>query len=177
MFRSLATLLATVIAVDLFLLFVEIVTVFWPTAAKPGHTIRLAEFFVGKYAVLFLPFLTIGVTAFILLAGRKNRDSSKIHIIACSLYVFGVFLKRFSLMAMGFSISPIGQVRGFYLPSLVEILIALGIVSVGLLIITLAIKLLPLEVTEEEEHHEVHEEFVRGLPDGAIVASPLEENQ
>ena len=57
MFRSLSTLLATVIITDLFLLAVEILTVFWPTSARPGHTIRFANFFTGEYALAFLPVL------------------------------------------------------------------------------------------------------------------------
>ena len=48
MFRSLATLLATVIIIDLFLLLAEILTIFWPTSASPGHTIRMAEFLYGR---------------------------------------------------------------------------------------------------------------------------------
>ncbi len=51
MFRSLTTLLATVIIIDLFLLLVEILTVFWPTSAKPGHTMRFAEFFTGRLRI------------------------------------------------------------------------------------------------------------------------------
>src|SRR5665648_226524 len=42
MFRSLSTLLATVIISDLFLLVVEVITVFWPTSAKTGHVDRMA---------------------------------------------------------------------------------------------------------------------------------------
>ena len=41
MFRSLSTLLATVMIIDLFLLVVEILSIFWPTSAMPGHTIRM----------------------------------------------------------------------------------------------------------------------------------------
>lgn len=154
MFRSLATLLCTVIIIDLFLLLVEIVTTFWPTSAKPGHVLRLAEFFVGRYAFAFLPVLIFGATAFILLARRSTRDQPRIQLIAASLYVVAIFLKRFVLMAMGFSYSPIGTHQPLYLPSLVEALLALGILALGLLIVTIAVKVLPLEVPEDEDEHE-----------------------
>lgn len=154
MFRSLATLLATVIIIDLFLLLVEIVTTFWPTSAKPGHAIRLAEFFTGRYAIAFLPVLILGATAFALLARRSTRDNPKIQLTASALYVVAIFLKRFVLMAMGFSYSPLGQLQQpMYLPSVVELLLAFGIMALGLLLVSLAVKAFNMEVPEEEHGH------------------------
>ena len=150
MFRSLSTLLATVIIIDLFLLAVEIITVFWPTSAKPGHALRFAEFFTGEYAIAFLPVLFLGIGAFALLAGGQTRHLPAVQITASAMYVAAVFLKRYSLMAMGFSVNPLGQYTSPYAPSLVEVLIALGLLSVGLLIMTLSAKVLPLKVPEEE---------------------------
>ncbi len=147
MFRSLSTLLATVIIIDLFLLFVEIIVVFWPTSAKPGHAMRLSEFFTGDYAFAFLPVLVLGITAFALLAGRKTRHLPAIQITASALYVFAVFLKRYSLMSMGFAVSPLGTPAAPYAPSLTEVLIALGILALGMLIVTVSAKVLPLVET------------------------------
>ncbi len=148
MFRSLSTLLATVIILDLFLLFVEMLVIYWPTSAKPGHTIRFDEFITGSYAGVFLPVLFLGITAFALLAGRKTRHMPIIQLTAASMYVVAIFLKRYVLMAMGFAINPLGQYTPPYFPSLVEILLALGILSLGLLIMTVGAKVLPLEVPE-----------------------------
>ena len=160
MFRSLSTLLATVIITDLFLLAVEILTVFWPTSARPGHTIRFANFFTGEYALAFLPVLILGIGAFALLAGRKTRHLPAVQLTASAMYVVAIFLKRYSLMAMGFSIDPLGAYTAPYFPSLTEVLIALGLLGVGVLIVTLAAKVLPLRVPEsahddEPEHAEV----------------------
>ncbi|MRS13086.1 MAG: hypothetical protein EG823_08460 [Actinobacteria bacterium] len=152
MFRSLATLLATVIITDLFLLAVEIMTVFWPTSAKPGHALRFAEFFTGEYALAFIPVLVLGVGAFALLAGRSTRHLPAVQITASAMYVVAVFLKRYSLMAMGFSTNTLGQYTAPYFPSLTEVLIAVGLLSVGLLIMTLSARVLPLRVPEEELH-------------------------
>lgn len=149
MFRSMATLLATVIIMDLFLLVVEILTVYWPTSAKPGHTIRFSHFLTGEYAPFFVPVLVLGIGAFVLLAGRKTRHIPAIQITASVMYVVAIFLKRYSLMAMGFSTNTLGQYSAPYLPSLVEVLIALGLLSVGLLIMTLSARVLPLQVPEE----------------------------
>lgn len=153
MFRSLSTLLATVIIIDLFLLVVEILTVFWPTSAKPGHAIRFSEFLTGDYAFAFVPVLVLGITAFALLARRSTRHLPAVQITAAALYVIAVFLKRYSLMSMGFAINPLGQATPPYAPSLTEALLALGILSLGILIVTVSAKVLPLAVPEEELAH------------------------
>jgi molybdopterin-containing oxidoreductase family membrane subunit len=149
MFRSLATLLATVIILDLFLLLVEMITIFWPTSATPGHTVRMLEFFTGQYAFAFLPVLFLGIVAFSLLVGRRTRGVPAIQITASILYVIAIFLKRYSLMAMGFAVNPLGQYSPPYLPSLTEVLIALGLLAVGVLLVTFAARALPLRVPEE----------------------------
>jgi molybdopterin-containing oxidoreductase family membrane subunit len=156
MFRSLATLLATVIIIDLFMLLVEMVTVFWPTSAKPGHTIRMMEFFTGGYAWAFVPVLVLGLTAFVLLARRPTRHLPSVQLTASVMYVVAIFLKRYALMAMGFARDPLGQLTGVYVPSLVEFMLAGGILALGLLIVTLAVKVLPLEVPEEEHGSAAH---------------------
>ncbi len=154
MFRSLSTLLATVIILDLFLLAVEILTVFWPTSAKPGHALRFQEFFTGQYALAFIPVLVLGIGAFSLLAGRRTRHLPAVQITASAMYVLAVFLKRYSLMAMGFAVNPLGQYTPPYFPSLTEILLAVGLAAGGVFLITISAKVLPLRVPEE--HGEGH---------------------
>lgn len=161
MFRSLSTLLATVIIIDIFLLLVEILTIFWPTSAQAGHTIRMSEFIWGRYAPFFLPVLILGITAFTLLARRKTRNNPLVQITAASLYVVAIFLKRYVLMAMGFSLTPLDQPTRIYYPSPVELMIAAGLLAVGLLVVTLAVKVLPIRVPDEElieaaHHHEAY---------------------
>jgi len=168
MFRSLSTLLATVIIIDLFLLLVEIATVYWPSAAKAGHTMRFTEFLTGSYAFMFVPVLVLGFIAFGLLARRKTRHIPAVQITASALYVVAIFLKRYSLMSMGFAIGPLGQHQAPYFPSLVELLIALGLLSLGMLLMTLAAKVLPLEVPEDQ-HGEGHEPaHAAALPEPAV---------
>jgi molybdopterin-containing oxidoreductase family membrane subunit len=169
MFRSLATLLATVIVLDLFLLLVEMITVFWPTSAMPGHTIRMMEFFTGGYALAFLPVLFLGVIAFSLLAKRSTRHVPAIQITASVMYVVAIFFKRYSLMAMGFVRDPLGQLTGIYVPSMVEVFLALGILALGLLLVTAALKILPMEVPEHE-----HDEDPGPVVDASATEPALE---
>jgi len=50
-------------------------------------------------------------------------------------------------MSMGFAVNPLGTHTAPYAPSLTETLIALGIVSLGMLIVTVSAKVLPLVET------------------------------
>jgi molybdopterin-containing oxidoreductase family membrane subunit len=165
MFRSLATLLATVMIIDIFLLVVEILFTYWRTSAMPGHVMRMNEFvtFSGRYAMLFLPVLVLGITAFTLLSRRSTRHIPAVQLTAAGLYVFAVFLKRYSLDVMGFAHTGLFQETGYYIPSLVEVLLGVGILAFGVLIVTLAVKVLPME-EPEEGHAEEH------APAAAIVA-------
>lgn len=155
MFRSLSTLLATVIIMDLFMLVVEIGVVYWPTSAKPGHVARFSEFLTGHYWWTLVPVLVLGITAFALLAPRGTRHIPAVQITASILYVAAIWLKRYTLMSMGFAINPLGMYTPPYVPSRVEVFLALGILALGLLIMTVAAKVLPLRVPEDE-HEEEH---------------------
>ncbi len=156
MFRSMSTLMGTVMIIDLFLIVVEIITVFWPTSAMPGHADRFIHFFTGGYAFAFIPVLILGFGAFALISRRDTRHLPKVQITASLMYVVAIWLKRYVLMSMGFVINPIGQYSDPYAPSLVETLLALGILALGVLIMTISAKILPLEVPEhdEDEGHE-----------------------
>jgi Ni/Fe-hydrogenase subunit HybB-like protein len=69
--------------------------------------------------------------------------------------VVAIFLKRYSLMSMGFAIGVLGQQQAPYLPSLTEALIAAGLLSIAVLFVTLSAKVLPLRVPLHE-HDEDH---------------------
>jgi molybdopterin-containing oxidoreductase family membrane subunit len=157
MFRSLSTVLATVIISDLFLLVVEIGVVFWPTSAKPGHVARFAQFINGPYAFTLPVVLVLGAISFALLAPRPTRHKPWVQITAASLYVVAIWLKRYTLMAMGFAVGTLGQYNAPYAPSLTEVLLALGILSLGALIMTAGAKVLPLRVPEDEHGEEAHD--------------------
>ena len=170
MFRSLSTLLAMVIIIDLFLLVAEIAFVYWPTSAKAGHTLRFSEFLTGPYAVIFLPVLILGTIAFILLARRKTRHIPAVQITAAALYVVAIFLKRYTLMSMGFAIGVLGQQQAPYVPSLTETLIAVGLLSIAVLFVTLGAKVLPLRVPLHEHGEDHAAEFAEAPAEPALEA-------
>ena len=161
MFRSLATLLATVIIIDQFLLVVEVLSVYWPTSAMPGHVFRFDQFITGRLAWAFLPVFILGLTAFALLAKRSTRHLPWVQITASVMYVVAVFFKRYSLMEMGFSVNTLGQVNPIYFPSMVELFLALGILALGMLLFTVLAKVLPMKVPEESyDEHEQEEVYI-----------------
>jgi molybdopterin-containing oxidoreductase family membrane subunit len=171
MFRSLATLMGTVMIIDLFLLVIEIITVFWKTSAKTGHVASSSEFFYGSYGWTFVPVLVLGISAFALISRRSTRHQPTVQLIASGMYVVAVFLKRYSLLGMGFVHSTLGQARSFYMPSLTEVMIALGLLAMGLILVTLSVKALPLEVPEDDhdEHDSVRAEVSHeALAEGGV---------
>lgn len=173
MFRSLSTLLATVMIIDLFLLVVEIASIFWPTSAMPGHALRMSEFISGGYAWAFLPVLILGFSAFFLLSRRPTRHLPAVQLTAAAMYLVAVALKRYSLMAMGFSVGTLGQRPGIYVPSPVEIFLALGILSFGLLFITIAMKVLPMETPEDDHDEEEREHFGGTVRTDAVLEAEV----
>lgn len=153
MFHIMAKILGTVMFVDLFFLFVEIMTTFWPASTTPGHAMRLEMLLWGKYAPFFIPQITIfGLVPFLLLMNPRTRRNMHIMPVACALVVVGIFIKRFMLLAMGFGMSPIGPFDNTYVPTLTETLVTMGIWAIGILLFTLAVKLLPMEVPLHGEH-------------------------
>lgn len=148
MFYSMAALLAVIILVDLFFLLSEIITTFWPASAMPGHVERFALLTSGKYSAIFIPeILAFGLLPFALLAIPTTRKSMPVVALCSVLVVIGIFSKRFVLLAMGLAVSPLG-VLAPYTPTLIELSITAGIWSIGMLVVTLAVKLLPMEVVE-----------------------------
>jgi Ni/Fe-hydrogenase subunit HybB-like protein len=114
----------------------------------------MIEFIDGRYAPFFLPVLILGFGAFALLSRRPTRHIPAVQITGAAMYVVAIFLKRYVLMAMGFSMTTLGQRNAIYVPSLVEVMLALGILAFGMLIVTAAVKVLPLKVPEDDHGHE-----------------------
>jgi molybdopterin-containing oxidoreductase family membrane subunit len=168
MFRSLSTLLSTVMILDLFLLLVEIAFVYWPSSAKLGHTLRFTEFLTGPYAWVFLPVLILGISAFALLSRRKTRHLPAVQITASAMYVVAIFFKRYTLMSMGFAVGVLGQPQSPYIPSLVEGLLAVGLLALGVLFVAIFAKIMPLRVPEDEHGHGATEAHAEASAEPAL---------
>lgn len=148
LFKSLAGLLAVFVAIDAYLIVCEVLTMGYPGGADAA---ALAVMTTGATAPFFW-FEIIGglIAPFAILVVAKNRESKTIVSVASVLVVLGVLCKRIWLLLTGF-IAPyaskaptvadtlsaqalsFGATGSFYAPSLVELVIMLGVLSLGVL--------------------------------------------
>ena len=160
---KLAILLATVVALDFYFVFCELIT-----AAYPGeeHVLQtLGEMFTGATAPAFWLEIILLVVAFVMLVGKKRRENMKTVAIASVLVVLSVLCKRVwllftsfihpniaygpgvssgSLTARGASGDAIWATASNYMPTVPEVFVALAVVSFGVaLFIVLTHKLMP----------------------------------
>ena len=159
---SLAGLLCVCIAVDAYFIGCEVLTMGYPGAEGLD---TLAVMTTGATAPFFWFEVVFGLAVpFCILVFAKNRANMKLVIVSCALVVLGVFCKRCWLLLTSFAApnimggpgTPLGtfaaqegglgmwSVYGSYAPTVPEILIAIGVVSVGVLgFMVLCHKLLP----------------------------------
>ena len=148
---SLSKLLATFVCVDAFFIGCEILTMAYPGA---GEAVALSEMLTGATAPFFW-FEIIGglVVPFIVLAMPKNREKRGVVVAASCLVVLGVACKRVWLLFTSFihpniygapgitsgtalaqtDASATWMTLGSYAPTLPEVVIAVGVISLGIL--------------------------------------------
>ncbi|TJW10301.1 NrfD/PsrC family molybdoenzyme membrane anchor subunit [Parvibacter caecicola] len=160
LFASLAGLLATCIAIDAYFIGCELLTMGYPGASGAE---TLAIMTSGATAPFFW-FEVIGglLIPFLVLVFAKNRQKTGLVVGASVLVVLGVLCKRIWLLLTSFATLNIEgapgvmgadgwSLLGLYAPTLVEIAIVVGVISVGALgFMALASKLLvPVAETEK----------------------------
>ena len=166
LFSNLAGLLATCIAVDAFFIGCELLTMAYPGAAGAE---TLAVMATGVTAPFFWFEILAGlVVPFCILVFARNRKKTGLVVLSSVLVIAGVFCKRAWLLFTSFyefnlagapgvisgssaaraaSGMDAWAVLGTYAPTGIEIVIALGVVSLGVLaFIVLSRKLLPTRV-------------------------------
>lgn len=139
---SLAGLLATCIAVDAFFIFCEVLTMAYPGAAG-AETLALMT--SGPTSPFFW-FEIVGglVVPFLVLVFAKNRERTGLVVGASVLVIAGVLCKRLWLLFTSFIVPNVEGAPGImsdggwallgsYAPTVSEVLIVLGVVSVGTL--------------------------------------------
>lgn len=154
---SLAGLLATVIAIDAFLIFCELLTLGYPGGSGAE---LLSVMLTGQTSFLFWGEVFCLVVPFLILVFSVNRERTGLVVASSALVVVGVFFKRLWLLLTSFVIfntagapgvtignSNIAEqtwlMQGMYMPTIVEIVIAIGIISLAaLLYLILANRLL-----------------------------------
>ncbi len=149
---TLGKLLATFICVDAFFIGCEVLTMAYPGA---GEAVALSEMLSGATAPFFW-FEVVGglLVPFLVLASAKRRQSRGMVAAASALVVLGVAAKRVWLLFTSFihpnvfggagitagtfaaqsDTSNMWMTLGSFTPTPIECLVALGVISVGVLI-------------------------------------------
>ena len=151
LFKSLAGLLATCIAVDAFFIGCELLTMAYPQA---GEAVALGHMLTGATAPFFWFEIICGLLVpFCILVFAKNREKRGLVLAASALVVLGVFAKRVWLLLTSFITPNVQGANGItlgtyaaqadaadmwaqigsYAPSFVEVLIVIGVISLGAL--------------------------------------------
>lgn len=167
---SLAGLLATCIAIDAYLIGCELLTMAYPGTA--GANELLAAMLAGPMAPFFWIEVVVGLVApFLVLVFAKNRAKSKAVAIASACVIIGVFCKRVWLLLTSFLTPNIvgapgmlsgsstaaessgvamWSMIGSYAPTWVEVVVAVGLVSLGVLVfVALAGRLMSPRATKD----------------------------
>jgi dimethyl sulfoxide reductase membrane subunit len=159
-------LLGVFIAVEGFLLLAEYLTATYPGAPEGEAAARMLS---GTYRPLFLFEVVAGlVVPFLILAVRRLRRDPRWVALASGIGIVGIFVHRLNLVLNGLSVPniklppglPIGVAQAdpassfamyyWYVPTVVEWLVVIGILAFGALVFTLSARFLPMQ--EAESH-------------------------
>ncbi|MDY6791594.1 MAG: NrfD/PsrC family molybdoenzyme membrane anchor subunit [Thermodesulfobacteriota bacterium] len=149
--QSLAKIVAYAISINVFFFLCEIFTVFY--ANIPEHTDHIKYLFVGLHGHgVLVPWMwtsmVLMVISIILLVNPITRKNESILIVACITTFVGTWIdKGLGMISGGFVPSPLHHVNE-YVPTIPEVLIALGVWATGFLVLTLLFKI-AVSVKEE----------------------------
>ena len=149
--QSLAKVVAYAISVNVFFFLCEVFVVFYSNI--PEHVDHLKYLFVGLHGHgVLVPWMWVSmilmVVAIILLVNPVTRKSEIVLPVACVCVFIGTWIdKGLGLISGGFVPNPLHHVNE-YVPTLPEVLIALGIWAIGFLVLTALFK---IAVTIKEE--------------------------
>lgn len=167
LFAQLAGLLATFIAVDAFFIGCELLTMGY-TGTAEGASI-LSQMFSGATAPYFWFEVIVGLLIpFLILVFARNRQKHPLVVLASCLVVLGVLCKRIWLLFTSFitpniqgapgitqgtkvaqgDLSATFQQLGTYAPTLPEVVIVVGVISLGALAFIILAKWLCSERVE-----------------------------
>ena len=149
--QSLAKIVAYAICVNVFFFLCEVFVVFY--SQIPEHMDHFKYLFVGLHGHgVYVPWmwasLTLMVVGIILTVMPYTRKNEGVLALACVVIFLGTWIdKGLGMIAGGFTPSPLHEVNE-YIPSLPEIMIALGVWAMGFLILTALFKI-AVSVKEE----------------------------
>jgi len=152
--QSLAKIVAYAICINVFFFLCEVFVAFYSNI--PEHMDHIKYLFIGLHGHgAYVPWMwtsmslmTIGI---ILMVNPITRQNEGVLAVACVVIFLGTWIdKGLGMIAGGFTPTPLHEVNE-YIPSVPEILIALGVWAMGFLILTALFK---IAVGVKEELHD-----------------------
>ncbi|MBW1821504.1 MAG: menaquinol oxidoreductase, partial [Deltaproteobacteria bacterium] len=149
--QSLAKIVAYAITINVFFFLCEIFTVFY--ANIPEHTDHIKYLFVGLHGHgALVPWMwtsmILMLISIILLVNPITRKNEGVLTVACIATFVGTWIdKGLGMISGGFVPSPLHHVNE-YIPTIPEILIALGVWATGFFVLTILFKI-AVSVKEE----------------------------
>jgi Ni/Fe-hydrogenase subunit HybB-like protein len=148
---KIAEFIAVAMAVNLFLLLAEF---FKELYSNTHHLSPLVYLYAGLHGKgSLVPWIwtafTFNVIAFVIFLIPGTRKNFTTLNLGCVLIIIGIWIEKgMGLIIPGFIPAPLGEVWE-YAPTMLEVLIAIGIWAIGLLILTLILKIIiPIETGE-----------------------------
>ena len=151
--QSLAKTVAYAICINVFFFLCEVFTAFYSNI--PEHMDHIKYLFVGLHGHgAYVPWMwtsfSLMIVGIILTVNPVTRKNEGVLAVACVLIFAGTWIdKGLGMIAGGFTPSPLHEVNE-YIPSIPEILIALGVWALGFLVLTALYK---IAVGVKEEVH------------------------
>ncbi|RLB85900.1 MAG: menaquinol oxidoreductase [Deltaproteobacteria bacterium] len=149
--QSLAKVVAYAISVNVFFFLCEVFVVFY--SRIPEHMDHLKYLFVGLHGKgVLVPWMwasmILMVVSIILLVNPVTRKNETVLVAACITVFIGTWIdKGLGMISGGFVPNPLHHVNE-YIPTIPEVLIAIGIWAIGFLVLTVLYK---IAVTIKEE--------------------------
>ncbi|MBW2620368.1 MAG: polysulfide reductase NrfD [Deltaproteobacteria bacterium] len=149
--QSLAKVVAYAISINVFFFLCEVFVVFY--SRIPEHMDHLKYLFVGLHGHgALVPWMwtsmILMVVSIILLVNPVTRKNETVLVVACITVFIGTWIdKGLGMISGGFVPNPLHHVNE-YIPTIPEVLIALGIWAIGFLVLTVLYK---IAVTIKEE--------------------------
>ncbi len=149
--RQLTNIVTYALLISVFFVGLEFFTAFY--SAIPAHGHSIVYLFMGleghgKLVPFMWLFGILAIVALVLLINPNTRNKEKTLKIACLCTFFSMWLEKgVGLVVAGFIPNPLDQVRE-YVPTIPELMIALGVWATGFFILTILYKI-AVSVKEE----------------------------
>lgn len=142
--QKLAMIVAYAMSISFFFVLVELFTVLY--SGMPHHTISFAYLFtgVGEYSAL-VPWMwasaLLTIACVVLLLFPKVRANEKLLAGICAGVIAAIWIEKgLGMVVTGFIPSPLGHITE-YAPTVLEILITLGVYGIGFFVLTTLYKI------------------------------------